>query len=93
MVESILPLFESVFLNCVNWTGKLFDAVGGKGVVAVAFCIVLVVSLLLMPIRGRGIEMSFNDFTKSFNVRVPNFKRSKEKGLVVSDRKTGMRKK
>lgn len=51
----ILSLFESVFSSCVQWTARLFDAIGGFGVVIAAFIVVLVVSLLLMPLRGNGV--------------------------------------
>ncbi len=51
----ILILFESVFTSCVQWTVRLFDAIGGYGVVIAAFIVVLVVSLILMPLRGDGV--------------------------------------
>lgn len=51
----ILSLFENVFTSCVQWTVRLFDAIGGVGVVIAAFIIVLVVSLFLMPLRGAGV--------------------------------------
>lgn len=51
----ILSLFENVFSSCVQWTARLFDAIGGHGVVIAAFIVVLVVSLILMPLRGFGV--------------------------------------
>lgn len=67
MVEQLLPFFENIFSNCAEWTSKLLDAVGGKGVVLAAFCIVLAISLLIIPMRGPGLAHSlegFSDFTK-----------------------------
>lgn len=51
----ILSLFETVFTSCVQWTIRLFDSIGGHGVVIAAFIVVLVVSLFLMPLRGSGV--------------------------------------
>lgn len=51
----ILSLFESVFTSCVQWTARLFEAIGGYGVVIACFIVVLVVSLFLMPLRGSGV--------------------------------------
>lgn len=90
MVEEFLIQFKTIFLKCAGWTSSLFDAVGGKGVVLASFFVVLAITLLVLPIRGRGIDVSFNDFTKSvtFNRRP----RTKEKGLVVSNRRTDVTK-
>lgn len=69
MVE-ILGLFENVFSKCVQWTGQLFTAVGGVGVVVAAFIIVLVVSLFLMPLRGGGVTPDgVYDFTQNVTYR------------------------
>lgn len=65
MVEQILPLFETIFSKCAEWTTKLLDAVGGSGVVLAAFCIVLAISLLFLPMRGRmGAVSFFSDYKK-----------------------------
>lgn len=68
MVEQFLNEFKNVFAKCAEWTAQLIDAVGGGGVVLAAFCIVLAISLLFIPLRGSGLVVgfdSFNDFTKS----------------------------
>lgn len=59
MVEQILPLFEIVFAKCAEWTSMLLDAVGGKGVLLAAFSVVLAISLLFLPMRGRMGATSF----------------------------------
>lgn len=63
MVENALSLFKPVFSKCAEWTGVLLGAVGGKGVVLAAFVIVLVIGLLFIPMRGIGMNVSFDDFT------------------------------
>lgn len=90
MVEEFLIQFKTIFLKCAEWTSALFDSVGGKGVVLAAFFIVLAITLLVLPIRGRGIDVSFEDFTKS--VTFKRRSRTKEKGLVVSNRRTDVTK-
>lgn len=65
MVEQILPYFEEIFASCAAWTSSLLDAVGGKGVVLAAFSIVLAISLLFLPMRGRMGATSFvSDYQK-----------------------------
>lgn len=91
MVEEFLIQFKTIFLKCAEWTSSLFDAVGGKGVVLAAFFVVLAVTLLVLPIRGRGIDVSFDDFTKSV-INVKRRPKTKEKGLVVSNRRTDVTK-
>lgn len=83
MVEYVLVLFESVFLNCVNWTGKLLDAVGGKGVVLAAFTIVLVIGLLFIPMRGNGM-VNIVSYQKQSMIK-------KEKAKQLAKRSSGKR--
>lgn len=65
MVEQVLPLFETAFTKCAEWTTELLDAVGGAGVVISAFCIVLAIGLLFLPMRGRmGAVSFFSDYKK-----------------------------
>lgn len=59
MVEQILPYFEQIFASCAAWTSSLLEAVGGKGVVLAAFSVVLAISLLFLPMRGRMGATSF----------------------------------
>lgn len=54
MVKYVLSWFETIFLNCAVWTDQLLTAVDGAGVVLAAFCIVLVIGLLFIPMRGNG---------------------------------------
>lgn len=66
----ILELFEDIFSKCVQWTGQLFSAIGGVGVVVAGFIIVLVVSLFLMPLRGGGVTTDgVYDFTQNVTHR------------------------
>lgn len=66
----ILELFEDIFSKCVQWTGQLFSAIGGVGIVVAGFIIVLVVSLFLMPLRGGGVTPDgVYDFTQNVTHR------------------------
>lgn len=62
MMGTIFGLFKTVFSECAVWTNQLFDAVGGKGVVISAFILVVIVSLLFIPLRGRTLVVSPGDF-------------------------------
>lgn len=59
MVEQILPYFRDIFVACATWTQQLLDKIGGTGVVMAAFCVVLAISLLFLPMRGRMGATSF----------------------------------
>ena len=66
MTVAALGIVKDAFSACVIWTNQLFSAVDGSGVVLAGFCIVLVVSLLFIPMRGmavwRGMD-SLSDFS------------------------------
>lgn len=63
MTVQALSLFKTIFSKCAEWTTELFDAVGGAGVVTSAFCIVLAIGLLFLPMRGRmGADSFVNDY-------------------------------
>lgn len=66
MVEQIFGLFVMVFGKCAEWTNNLIDAVGMGGIILAAFCIVITVSLLFMPMRGRMGATSFISDYKSY---------------------------
>lgn len=59
MVEQFLGEFKNVFAKCAEWTAQLIDAVGGGGVILAAFCVVLAIGLLFLPMRGRMGAVSF----------------------------------
>lgn len=64
MVQSIFEMFVIVFRYCVNWFSSLVSAMGVGDIILAALVLTLVVSLLLLPIRGRGIStIQFGDFT------------------------------
>lgn len=66
MTIQSLEIMKTAFSACITWTNQLFSAVDGSGVVLAAFCIVLVVGVLFVPMRGiaiwRGMD-SLSDFT------------------------------
>lgn len=66
MTIKALGIIKTAFSACVIWVNQLFSAVDGSGVVLAAFCIVLVIGLLFIPMRGaavvRGMS-SLSDFT------------------------------
>ena len=66
MTIQALGIMKTAFSACVVWTNQLLSAVDGGGVILAGFCIVLVVSLLFIPMRGvaiwRGMD-SLSDFT------------------------------
>ena len=66
MTIQALGIMKTAFSACVTWTNQLLSAVDGSGVILAAFCIMLVVSLLFIPMRGvaiwRGMD-PLSDFT------------------------------
>lgn len=66
LAEQIFGLFVMVFGKCAEWTNSLVDAVGMGGIILAAFCIVITVSLLFMPMRGRMGATSFISDYKSY---------------------------
>lgn len=82
MVEQILPYFKDIFAACAGWTQQLLDRVGGTGVVMAAFCIVLAISLLFLPMRGR---MGATSFVSDYQT----YKRSSERKDRQDQRKKG----
>lgn len=66
MTIQALGIMKTAFSACVTWVNQLFSAVDGSGVILAAFCIMLVVSLLFIPMRGMAIYRgmsSLSDFT------------------------------
>lgn len=55
MTIQSLEIMKTAFAACVTWANQLFEAVDGGGVVLAAFCIVLVIGLLFIPMRGNAI--------------------------------------
>lgn len=65
MVISVLSWFQTIFYTCALWAEQILNAVDGAGVVLAAFCVVLVIGLLFIPMRGRNLVTSF-DSLKDF---------------------------
>lgn len=80
MVTEAMNLMVSVVRYCVQWTEDLFAAVDGGGYVIAAFIVFLVVSLMLMPMRGGNVDISrsFTDYavTRIHKGRYDSGKRS-----------------
>ena len=72
MTIQALGIMKTAFSACVTWTNQLLSAVDGSGVILAGFCIMLVVSLLFIPMRGMAIYngmSSLNDFTAQTTYR------------------------
>jgi len=81
MVERVLPLFTEIFSKCASWTSSLLGAVGGKGVLLAAFSLVLAITLLFLPMRGRMGATSFvSDYQVYKNKKEAADRRERKKG-------------
>ena len=60
MVLEALKIMESAFWACADWTNQLFTVTGGGSIVLAAFCIVVIVGVLFMPLRGGNILPSYS---------------------------------
>lgn len=63
MAIEALGIMKTVFSACVGWINQLFSALDASGVVLAGFCIMLVVNLLFIPLRGGGLVASFDTFS------------------------------
>lgn len=77
MVSWAVELFSEVFSVCVDWFTDIIDSVEGMPFIISAVLIVFVVSLFLLPMRGRGID-SIANFTVN-ETHHPNPNKSKNK--------------
>ena len=69
-IKEILQLFINAFTHCVAWTNSLLSAVDGVGLVISGLLIVLVVSLIIIPLRGARLSDGFR--AKNFADMVRN---------------------
>lgn len=59
MVGEVMELFKNIFATCLAWFWQTLEAIDGLDWVLAALIFVVVVSLLLMPLRGgRSIDTS-----------------------------------
>ena len=69
MIYDSLNIIKTAVSACVNWTNQLFAATGGGGIVLAAFCIVLIIGLLFIPLRGGNIVADWST-VRDFNMGV-----------------------
>lgn len=69
MTIKALEIMKTAFEACVSWTTQLLSATGGDGVVLAAFCIVLTIGLLFIPMRGGNLVAGW-DTVRDFNMGV-----------------------
>lgn len=64
MTLQIVRAFRGVFAACAEWFAKLITAIDGSGFIIAAVVICFIVSMLLLPLRGRnGLSRDAADFS------------------------------
>lgn len=84
MVLQALEMMKLVFASCADWTNQLLTATAGSGIILSVFCIVMIIGVLFMPLRGGKVLPSYDslsDFASqatyrgkfSKNAKKPNY--------------------
>lgn len=63
MMSTIFEMMANVFKQCSDWALQLHEAMGTTGYLIAAAIIVLVVSLLIVPMRGGSLSGNMSNFT------------------------------
>lgn len=63
MMQTIFEMFAEIFSQCSEWAMQLHEAIGSTGYVIAAIIIILIVSLLIVPLRGGSIGGNLTNFT------------------------------
>lgn len=55
MVINALNMCKDAIVACLGWFDQIMTQIDGLGIVVAAFLVVLIVTMLLLPLRGGGV--------------------------------------
>lgn len=56
MINSILPIFQRVFISCVTWFDLVIHRLGAYWFIMSAIAVLLIYSLIIKPLRGGALR-------------------------------------